>query len=322
MNKAETTNKTRDPKSIALLLLCAIIWGSSFVAQVKSRSMTPFAYNGTRYILGTLTVAIVALIFERKNKDHEKLKITLKGGIISGTVLFIASNLQQLGIYYGTQAGKAGFFTGIYTVLVPIMAFAFFRKRTNYLTWIGVAFAVAGLYMLCMTNEKTLSFSFADALVLIGALFWSLHIITIDYFTEKGVSPLKYSTTQFFTCAVLSLACAFIFEDVSFADAWATKAEILYGGILSVGVAYTLQILGQRGVEPTLSAIILSTESVFSVIGGALILREHLAFPFGYLGCAAMFAAIVISQLQPKNIKKHHKLNPVQRRMYEKKQKE
>lgn len=304
MSRSDKSNKRNDPKSIVILFSCAFIWGTAFVAQVKSRSMTPFAYNGIRYVLGALTVGIATLIFERKGESRDNLSMTLKGGALTGIILFIAANLQQLGIYYGTQAGKAGFFTGVYTVLVPIMAFVFFRKRTSVLTWIGVAFAVVGLYMLCMTDGNSLSFTFSDALILAGALFWSLHIIVIDHFTEKGVSPLKYSTTQFLVCAVLSLACALIFEDVSFADAWATKIEILYGGVLSVGVAYTLQILGQRGVEPTFSAIILSTESVFSVIGGALILHERLAFPYGYLGCVAMFAAIIISQLEPKNNKK------------------
>lgn len=297
----KSANKT---KSVILLFLCAFIWGLSFVAQVKSRSMTPFAYNGIRYFLGASSVAVIAYIFQRKNKEEHDRKTTFVGGVITGCVLFVAANLQQIGIYLGTQAGKAGFFTGLYTVLVPILALIIFRKKTNGFTWVGVIFAAVGLYMLCMTDGMTMKMSFPDVLVLLSALFWALHIITIDRFTEKGVSALWYSATQFFTCAVLSLLFALIFEGISFSAAWETRLEILYGGFLTVGAGFTLQTIGQKGVEPALSAIIMSSESVFSVICGAIILKERLAFPFGYLGCAAMFAAIVISQIEPKQLKK------------------
>ena len=288
--------------SALMLLLCALIWGTSFVAQVKSRSMTPFAYNGIKYALGALTVIVIALIFNRKKSDYDR-KTTLKGGIVTGIVLAIASNLQQMGIYLGTQAGKAGFFTGIYTVMVPILALFFFKKKTGYLTWTGVLLAVGGLYMLCMTEDNSPGFAFSDMLVLSGAFFWALHIISIDFFTSKGVNALRFSITQFITCAFLSLVAAFVFEDVNVADILSTKTEIIYGGVMSVGIAFTLQVIGQKGVEPALCAILLSTESLFSVLGGAVILKEKLAFPFGYLGCAAMFVAIVISQIEPKKKK-------------------
>lgn len=290
-------------KSVIVLFLCAFIWGLSFVAQVRSRSMTPFAYNGIRYFLGAATVTAVSFIFDRKKQSDERRKATLVGGIITGFVLATAANLQQIGIFLGTQAGKAGFFTGLYTVLVPILALIIFRKKTNLFTWAGVLLAAAGLYMLCMTDSFSMKLSFPDVLVLLSALFWALHIITIDHFTQKGVSALKYSAVQFFTCAFVSTAFALIFEDINFADVWETRLEILYGGFLTVGAGFTLQTIGQKGVEPALSAIIMSTESVFSVVCGAIILKERLPFPSGYLGCIAMFAAIVISQIEPKNKK-------------------
>lgn len=289
-------------KSVCLLVLCAMIWGTSFVAQVSSRGLSPFTYNAIKYLIGALSLVPVFLIFERQKTEKSQLIKTIKGGIVSGLFLCLASNLQQLGIYYGTQAGKAGFLTGLYTVIVPFLALIIFKKKTTVLTWIGAFVAVAGLYMLCMTNTKGFDFRFNDLLVVIGALFWASHIVSVDYFTDKGVSALRYSFVQFAVCGILTFIIALIFEDMNMTDILATKVEILYGGIMSVGVAFTLQILGQRNVEPALSAIVLSTESVFSVIGGAIILKERFAFPYGYLGCVLIFAAIIMSQITPKRI--------------------
>lgn len=286
--------------STVILFICAIIWGTSFVAQVSSRELAPLSYNGLKYLLGAISLIPVIFIFEKGNIKKEKLDITVKGGILSGIILCVASNLQQIGIYYGTQAGKAGFFTGLYIIIVPVFAFIFLKKKTTPFSLVGAVLAIAGLYMLLMTDIKSFSAEFSDLLVILGAFFWALHIVAIDYFTGKGVNSLVYSAIQFASCAVITVICALVCEKIRMQDVFATKIEILYGGIMSVGVAYTLQVIGQKRVDPSVGAIILSTESVFSVIAGMLILNERLVFPYGYIGCIIMFAAIIISQITPK----------------------
>ncbi|MBQ6625631.1 MAG: DMT family transporter [Clostridia bacterium] len=291
-------------KSVILLFLCAIIWGTSFVAQVNSRGLTPFAYTGFKYLLGFMSLIPVVLIFEKGKMSREQRTQTIKAGIVSGVFLTIAANFQQFGIYYETPAGTAGFLTGLYTVLVPVFALIIFKKKTSVTTWIGVFLAVIGLYMLCIKKETGFTFTWGNVLVTIGTVFWALHIISIDHFSKSVENPLKYSFVQFATCAVLTMTCALLFEKINMSDVISTKTEILYGGILSVGVAFTLQTIGQRGIDPALSAIIMSTESVFSVIGGAVLLHEKLDFPYGYLGCIIMFMAIILSQVDKNFFKK------------------
>lgn len=291
-------------KSVILLFLCAIIWGTSFVAQVNSRGLTPFTYTAFKYLLGVLTLIPIVLIFEKGKVSHEQRNETIKAGIVSGVFLTVAANFQQIGIYYGTPAGTAGFLTGLYTVLVPIFALIIFKKKTSVTTWIGVFLAVIGLYMLCIKKETGFTFTWGNLLVTIGTVFWALHIISIDHFSKTVENPIRYSFVQFLTCAVLTMICALLFEEINISDVISTKTEILYGGILSVGVAFTLQTIGQRGIDPALSAIIMSTESVFSVIGGAILLHERLDFPYGYFGCAIMFMAIILSQVDKNFFKK------------------
>lgn len=285
------------PKSVFLLFLTAIIWGFAFVAQkVGAQYVGAFTFNGIRFALGAVSLFPVIYFFEKEKHDKEKFKLTLKAAIIGGVFLFIASSLQQYGVEITNSAGKSGFITGLYTVLVPLISFVFLKKKTSVLTWVGAAFSVCGLYLLCMTGEDGVGIG--DFVLLIGSVFWALHILVIDKYVSQ-ISSLKFAQLQFAVCSVLCLICAFAFEDISFAAIRDAAAPILYGGLMSVGVAYTCQILAQKDSDPTFSAIVLSTESVFGAIGGALFQNEKMTRS-AYIGCVMIFAGIVLSQLKIK----------------------
>lgn len=286
------------PKSIVLLFLTAIIWGFAFVAQkVGAQYVGAFTFNGIRFALGALSLFPVIMLFEKEKQTKESFMKTFKAGSICGIVLFIASTLQQMGVEITNSAGKSGFITGLYTVFVPIAAFLFMKKKTNILTWIGAVLAVGGLYLLCMTgNEKV---GIGDLVLLIGTVFWTIHILAIDKYMIDGISPLRFSQMQFAACAILSIICALIFEDISFAGIKSALIPICYGGFMSVGVAYTCQVLGQKEADPTFAAIVLSTESVFGAIGGVILAGETMTVS-AYIGCGLIFAGIVLSQLKLK----------------------
>lgn len=284
-------------KSTILLFMTAIIWGFAFVAQrVGAEFVGAFTFNGIRFLLGSASLIPVILLFEREKFDKKKLTKTLLVGLGAGLILFIASTLQQLGIEWTGSAGKAGFLTGLYIVLVPMIRFLF-GKKTSILTFIGAIFALAGLFLLCMSGDS-LSFTKGDIVLIIGAVFWALHILVIDRFVND-ISPLKFSMTQFFICGAVSIICALFTEDISLSAIQGAGIPILYGGLMSVGVAYTCQTLGQKNADPTFASIVFSTESVFSAIGGAIILHEIMSGR-GYLGCVLIFIGIVLSQLTPK----------------------
>ena len=288
-------------KATILLFLTAIIWGFAFVAQrVGADYVGAFTFNGVRFFLGTLSLIPVILIFEREKMDKTKFIKILIPGVLAGTVLFIASTLQQYGVEITGSAGKAGFLTGLYTVLVPLIRFVM-GKKTSVFTFIGAVFAVAGLFFLCMTGDE-LTFGIGDIVLIIGAFFWAGHILVVDKYVND-ISPLKFSLVQFLVCGILSMTCAFMFEDVEFSAIKSAGIPIRYGGIMSVGVAYTCQILGQKDSDPTFASIVFSTESVFSAIGGALLLNEIMSGR-GYLGCVLIFIGIVLSQLNTTEIKK------------------
>lgn len=290
-------------KSSSLLFLTAMIWGFAFVAQrVGAEHLGAFAFNGIRFVLGSISLIPVILIFERDDiKNKLKLKKTFFTGCLAGTVLFCASALQQKGVEITQSAGKAGFITGLYTVLVPIASLIIFKKKTNICTWIGALFAVVGLYFISLSGKTHIGVG--DAVLLIGSLFWTAHIMIIDYFVND-ISPIKFASIQFFVCGVLAIIASSIFEVTSIADVKAALIPILYGGLMSAGVAYTCQILGQKDADPTIAAIIMSTESLFGAIGGALILNETMSAR-GYLGCAIMFVGIILSQLDFKKKNKN-----------------
>lgn len=277
-----------------LLLLTAMIWGFAFVAQrTGSDHVGAFVYNGIRFALGAISLIPVVLIFEREKTDKKKILDTVKYGALVGAILFTASAFQQIGIEITGSAGKAGFITGLYTVLVPIVAFILYRQRNGVNVWIGAVIAVVGLFLLSVADDFTVGIG--DLILLCGALFYTMHIITIDRFVEK-VSPLKFSAVQFATCAILNLVMALFFDTYDVEGIKAAIVPILYGGLGSVGVAYTLQVVAQKNVAPTPAAIIMSTEAMFSAIGGAIILHETMTLR-GYMGCALIFCGIILAQL-------------------------
>ena len=281
-------------KSTLILLLTAIIWGFAFVAQrVGIEYVGNYTFIASRFALGALSLIPIILIFEKEEKNPAKLKRTFFFGMIAGAILFTASALQQFGIEITGSAGKAGFITGLYTVLVPIFGI-FLKKKTNICTWIGAVFAVVGLYLLSVTKGERIGVG--DIVLLIGAVFWAFHIMFIDSKVER-ISPIKFSMTQFATASVLGVIFALLFEENAFTGIGDAMLPILYAGIMSSGVAYTCQIIGQKDANPTYAAIIMSTESVFSAVGGALLLHEVMSVR-GYIGCALMFAGIVVSQLK------------------------
>ena len=291
-------------KSTFLLFLTAIIWGLAFVAQrVGAEFVGAFTFNGIRFLLGSLSLVPVILIFEREKFEKTKFIKTLLPSLLAGMILFIASTLQQLGVEWTGSAGKAGFLTGLYIVLVPVIRF-FMGKKTSILTFFGAMFALVGLFFLCMTGDE-MSFGKGDIVLIIGAFFWAAHILVVDKHVNN-ISPLKFSMMQFFVCGFLSIIFALFTETIELSAIKSAGIPILYGGLMSVGVAYTCQILGQKDADPTFASIVFSTESVFSAIGGAIILNEIMSGR-GYLGCVLIFIGIVLSQLNIESFRKKTK---------------
>ena len=290
--------KTREYRSNFLLLLAAAIWGFAFAAQrAGGKFIGPFMFNGLRFALGSLSLVPLILFFGRKPKNAEdKLRNrngVTKPGLIAGIFLFFAASLQQMGLME-TSAGKAAFITGLYIVIVPI-AGIFLRQYIKLNNWLGAAMAVIGLYLLSITGE--FSISRGDLYELIGAFFWAAHIHLIDYYSHK-VNALKLSSVQFAVCALLSLITAAFFEAATINGILHAIIPILYGGICSVGIGYTLQVIGQKNAQPSHAAIILSMEAVFGAVGGCLILHESLNIQ-EIIGCMFMLAGMLLTQLPP-----------------------
>ena len=282
--------------SLAVLLLTAMIWGFAFVAQVQGMDyIEPFTLNGVRFCIGALSLIPVVLIFERGRVDAAERKRTLMASLVAGIILFCASSLQQFGIMVTGSAGVAGFITGLYTVLIPIACYIFFKQKTGINVVIGAVFATVGLFLLCYRVGEGLYFGLGELLLLIGSLFWTAHVIVIDKM-GKSIRSLHFSMGQFAVCGILGLIFMFIFEEPSVGAIIDAKWSILYCGVLSAGVAYTLQVVAQKKAEPTMAAIVLSTESMFSAIGGVMFGIDELTV-FGYVGCGLMFAGIVVSQI-------------------------
>ena len=295
--------KTGKIKNSLLLLLTSFIWGVAFVAQsVGGEAVGCFTFNGVRSLIGAFVlIPVIYFLDNQKKKElgEEKFleqkgdsKTLLLGGVCCGVMLCIASNFQQFGISF-TTVGKAGFITAMYILIVPILGL-FMKKKVGVKVWLGVVLATIGLYMLCMTSES-FSLSKGDFLVLICAGFFSLHILIIDYFSPK-VDGVRMSCIQFFVCGIISVIIAFIFESPSLSAILSGWLPILYAGVLSCGVAYTLQIVGQKNMDPTVASLILSLESVFSVLAGWLILNQTMTLR-EFSGCGLMFLAIILAQL-------------------------
>ena len=291
-------------KSTTFLVLTAMVWGFAFVAQVVgAESLRPFTFNGIRFAMGAISLIPVILLFERGRSTKAELSATVKYGVVAGLVLFAAANLQQFGVVETNSASKPGFLTGLYTVLVPIIYFVFMRRKTGLTVWIGALFTVGGLYLLCAVGESA-AFGIGETMLIIGAVLWALHIIILDRYADK-VRPLRFSMVQFTVCGVLTLLCALIFEHDAFEMENVRQAllPLLYGGVGSVGIAYTCQLLGQKDADPTMAAIILSTEAVFSAVGEAIILGKYMDAP-AYMGCALIFVGILLSQIPSEMFRK------------------
>lgn len=310
-------------KGNLMLLLTALIWGSSFVAQRAGMEyIGPFTFNGIRSIIGGVVLIPVIFLLSKTGADEAKdadaapsgrqseedkkaqRKILFTGGLCCGIVLFIASSLQQHGVVY-TTAGKAGFITALYIIIVPIMGL-FIGKKVNPIVWFCVALSACGLYLLCIKGD--FSISKGDFLVLLCAVAFALHILVIDYFSPK-TDGVKLSCIQFLVCGIISLVPMFALETPVLSQILDCAIPILYAGVLSCGVAYTLQVVAQKDTNPTIAAMLLSLESVFAVLAGAVILHEHITSR-ELLGCIMMFAAIIIAQLAPSRGESHSEKIP------------
>ena len=285
-------------KSDLLLLLAAAIWGFAFVAQrIGMDYIGPFAFNGIRFALGALSLLPLAVFNRRQPLSTARTPFKsraafLYGGVLAGTVLFAGASLQQVGLIY-TTAGKAGFITGLYVVIVPILGLLA-KQRTDAGTWLGALLAVWGLYLLSI-KSASFSISAGDLLEIIGAVFWAVHVIVIGWLSPR-TDTVRLAITQFAVCSLLSLATAFFIETVSLGAIRQAAIPILYGGLLSVGVAYTLQVVVQRRAHPSHAAIILSLEAAFAALGGWVVLDETLTLRAG-AGCALMMTGMLLSQL-------------------------
>jgi drug/metabolite transporter (DMT)-like permease len=281
------------------IFLCSAIWGTTFVTQkLAGYHMGSFTYNGVRFALGALSLIPVFLIFEKSTP--EKTRHTLKAGLIGGIVLFIASNLQQFGIMLNKDPGsasEAGFITGLYLVFTPILGLAVGRKARP-LTWVACVIAFGGLTVMTIGPEGLPNIRLSDGLLLLGAVFWAAHILLIDRYAHS-VNPLRFTAVQFAVSSVLSLISAFMFETVTIEGLRAGIFPILFGGVFACGTAYTFQILGQRGVEPSKAAIIFSLEALFAAVSEAVWLGE-LMTARKYLGGMIIFSGILLSQIAPK----------------------
>ena len=285
-----------------LLLLAAMLWGFAFAAQGAASSLGAFTLGVARNVIATLFLIPIIILFDKLSGGERRLisrrgidinRTELVGGIICGAILTVASALQQFGINDGTDSGKAGFITALYVVFVPIYALVL-KKKAPFNVWIAVAIAAVGFYFLCISDTLTVVPS--DMLVLGAALLFPIHILAIDRFSPR-CDGVRMSMIQFASAAVLNLALVFIFEPrAEIGQVFDSILPVLYLGIASSGVAYTLQIIGQRGVNPAAASVILSLESVFAVLGAAIFMGTTLSLR-EYIGCAIVFAAVILAQL-------------------------
>ncbi|MCK5197929.1 MAG: DMT family transporter [Spirochaetales bacterium] len=289
-------------KNDFLLLLTAIIWGFAFTAQRAGMEFVgPFTFNGVRFLIGA--ISILPLIFLKNGNRSQKryderqkvsndlnLKRLIMYGAAGGILLYLGASLQQIGMVY-TTAGKAGFITGMYVIIVPILGI-FFRHKAGWRRWAGALLSLTGLYFLSV--KGSVKINTGDIFVLLSAFFWASHVIAISHFSPR-VNALKLAFIQYLFCGILSLISAFIVEDVQKSTILLAWLPILYGSIFSVGIAYTLQVYAQKKVHPAHAAIILSLEGVFAVTGGWLILGESMGVR-GMVGCILMLSGMFISQ--------------------------
>ena len=285
-----------------LMLIAAAIWGFAFSAQKAAADVPAFTLVFARSLLGTVFLFFLIMVLDKLMKNGRRLvskkgldftKVEIIGGVACGIVLSAASVLQQSGIVNGTDAGKAAFITALYVVLVPVFGLVL-KRRSPINAWISVAIAVVGFYLLCIKDNLTLEAS--DALVLLCAIVFTIHILVIDHFSPR-CDGVRMSCIQFAVVTVVTLVCSLIFESpINLPSIGAALGPIMMLGIGSSGIAYTLQIVAQRNVNPAVASVIMSLESVFGFLGGAIVLGETMSTR-QYIGCAIVFAAVLLSQL-------------------------
>lgn len=291
---------------VGMLVLTAMIWGAAFVAQKAGGGVGAFTFNATRSIIGAVALLPVVL-FNRKGETKVQRKNVWIGGVLCGIVLTVATMFQQIGLET-ESAGKGGFITALYIIIVPIMSI-FLKKRPNFLVWIGVLLAAIGMYLLCFKSGEIksigdfFSFTKGEKLLLMGSLMFSVHILVIDAFSPK-VNGVKMSCIQFFTAGVLCSIGMFIFEHPEISNILSYSIPILYAGVLSCGVAYTLQIVGQKYVQPVVASLLMSLESVFAVIFAWILPPHSTMTEREIIGCVVIFVAIVLAQLKLPSKKK------------------
>ena len=300
---------SKTTRSVILLFVAALIWGFSFVAQSDGgKEFGAFSFNGARLLLTALVLRIVITITDKLGVSHRPIATADKkrqfvAGIICGFFLFLATNLQQVGLNLGSGTGKAGFITSLYILMVPLIGL-FFRQKVSWNTWMAVVIALIGLYFLCVNGK--LEFSLPDICLILGALGFAGQILTIDRYGNH-VDSLRLSGMQFLAAGFLTAVIAVIFEIIPFQGGfiawiqpltqWKMWIELLYMGIMSGGVAYTLQVFCQKNLNPTIASLIMSFEAVFSAISGWLVLHQRLSTR-EIIGCIIMFAAVIIAQIR------------------------
>ena len=286
--------KNRKMLGNLLLTLTALIWGTAFVAQrVGMDSIEPMTFTAARSVLAAAGLSVVSLLMRGRGAGTgANRRDTVLGGVCCGLFLAAASIFQQMGLVT-TSAGKAGFITAMYMLLVPVISFVFFRRKVGWIVWLAVGIGVAGMYLLCVTEDFSLTRG--DALVCVCAFLFSGHILCCDHFARRG-DPVRISAIQFATVAVIAGAGALVVETPDWDKIASAAVPVLYCGIMSSGVAYTLQIVAQKYTDPTVASLLMSLESVFAALAGAVLLGERMSAR-ELVGCVVMFAAIVLVQL-------------------------
>ena len=296
-----------------MLFIAALIWGSAFVAQSEGMEyVEPFTFASVRFFIGSIVLLPVISFMKKKETGDgnllsgydkntgvkgfiKKYQLLITGSIFCGLALTAGTNFQQWGIKYVSSVGKAGFITTLYIILVPIFSL-FIGKKVRPLIWIALAFAVSGLYFLCVTEKLT--FELLDILLIMCAVFFAVQIMVVDHYVDR-VNPVALSSLQFFIVGIISGVCMLIFEKPTLAGIIAAAGPILYAGVMSSGIAFTLQVVAQKDLDPTLASMIMSLESVVSVLSGFLLLGQKLSIREG-IGCILMFVGVILAQLPEK----------------------
>lgn len=314
--ESESQTTTESPKrrgfpNVFFLLMGAVIWGFGFIAQrLGNQHIGPFTFNGIRFLLGALAVSPLLFIMRRKEKregvneqalDPKTKRTWLIASLVCGLALFAGSSFQQIGLI-NTEAGKAGFITALYIILVPLVGL-FLGKKVGWQVWIALAFAIGGLYLLMVKGDFKVASS--DLIILIGAFLWALHILSVDHFTQK-VDGIRLAFGQFLVCGLLALTIAIVREPITWTGLKEALYPILFSGFIVAGIGFTFQVLGQRGTNPTIAALVMSLEAVFAVVGGILFLSELMSVQ-EWLGSGLMLIALVLAQVKLPKFKKNPK---------------